>query len=259
MLKSSLFFAVSLFALLANTSITLAQNDKEESALAKKLNEAMASDIREDKERERDRNRRPIQTLEFFGITPDMKVLELIPGGGWYTKLLAPALRDDGELHVAIGTSRVKEKLLSMKGVDKTNVIEIDLEIENSEIPRLRTVEAFSIPEQGFDAALTFRNMHNFDATGRKNINDAVFNSLKAGGIYGVVDHTLRHMESFTLENRRRADPVLMIKEIQEAGFEFVDYSDLHYRPDDELRYEVGRKSVSGNTDRFTLLFRKPK
>ena len=59
-------------------------------------------------------------------------------------------------------------------------------------------------------------------------------------------------------ENRRRMDPVLAIKEIEAAGFEFVDYSDLHYRLDDELRYEVGRRSVSGNTDRFTLLFKKP-
>jgi len=45
---------------------------------------------------------------------------------------------------------------------------------------------------------------------------------------------------------------------VQAAGFELVDYSDLHYRPDDELRYEVGRATVTGNTDRFTLLFRKP-
>ena len=51
---------------------------------------------------------------------------------------------------------------------------------------------------------------------------------------------------------------MLAIREIQAAGFEFVDYSDLHYRPDDELRFEVGRKTVTGNTDRWTLKFRKP-
>ena len=58
--------------------------------------------------------------------------------------------------------------------------------------------------------------------------------------------------------NRSRVDPVLAIKEIQAAGFEFVDYSDLHYRQDDELRYEVGAKTVTGNTDCWTLKFRKP-
>ena len=66
-------------------------------------------------------------------------------------------------------------------------------------------------------------------------------------------------MQPDDVENRRRVDPVLMIKEIQSVGFELVDFSDLHYRLDDELRYEVGRRSVSGNTDRFTLLFRKPR
>jgi len=65
-------------------------------------------------------------------------------------------------------------------------------------------------------------------------------------------------MAADTAESWRRMDPVQMIKEIEAAGFRFVDYSGLHYRPDDELRYEVGRKSVTGNTDRFTLLFEKP-
>ena len=85
-----------------------------------------------------------------------------------------------------------------------------------------------------------------------------MFDSLKPGGLYGVVDHTARHMEPENYENRRRIDPVMVIKEMLDIGFEFVDYSSLHYRADDELRFEVGRRSVSGNTDRFTLLFRKP-
>ena len=90
-------------------------------------------------------------------------------------------------------------------------------------------------------------------------MNKAVFDALKPGGTYAVVDHTRRHMQKLNNENGRRVDPVLAIKEIQQAGFEFVDYTNLHYRPDDELRYEVGRKTVTGNTDRFTFKFIKPK
>ncbi|MFZ1625433.1 MAG: methyltransferase, partial [Gammaproteobacteria bacterium] len=56
----------------------------------------------------------------------------------------------------------------------------------------------------------------------------------------------------------RRVDPVLAIKEVQAAGFVFEDFTNLHYIPDDELRYEVGRRSVTGNSDRFALRFRKP-
>jgi predicted methyltransferase len=110
----------------------------------------------------------------------------------------------------------------------------------------------------GLDMAVTFRNLHNFEADSRARINGAVFKALKRGGLYGVVDHTRRHMEPDYSENRRRIDPVLVIKELLDQGFEFVDYADLHYRADDELEYEVGRKTVTGNTDRFTLLFRKP-
>ena len=251
------------FLLLINTllisSLLFSSNlSAEETELGVKIKAALASENRTAKEIERDRNRKPVETLDFFGIEPDMKVLELIPGGGWYTKLLAPALKEKGELFVAIGTGRVKEKLLPIEAFSEINVLEPKFEVSSGSQPRLRTINEFSIGEKGFDAALTFRNMHNFDAAGRKNINKAVFKALKRGGIYGVVDHTKRHMEAFTAENRRRADPVEIIKELLEAGFEFVDYSDLHYRADDELRYEVGRKSVTGNTDRFTLLFRKP-
>jgi predicted methyltransferase len=59
-------------------------------------------------------------------------------------------------------------------------------------------------------------------------MNKVAFDALKPGGIYAVVDHTTRHMEEPTRANRRRVDPVLAIHEIQQAGFEFVDYSDLH-------------------------------
>ena len=108
------------------------------------------------------------------------------------------------------------------------------------------------------DMVLTVRNLHSYDAAGREIINRAVFEALKSGGHYGVIDHTARHMEPANSENRRRMDPVGVVKEMLDVGFEFVGYSDLHYRADDELEYEVGRRSVSGNTDRFTFLFRKP-
>ncbi len=231
----------------------------EETKLAALVNGALESEVRTEAERDRDANRKPLKTLEFFGITPDMKVLELIPGGGWYTKLLAPALKDEGELYVAIGTTRVKEKLIPVKGFESIKVLEPKFEVSDGNQPRLRTIDEFDLGEKGFDAVLTFRNMHNFDAPGRNNINKAVFKALKRGGVYGVIDHTRRHMEPFTAENRRRADPVTIIKEALDAGFELANYSDLHYKADDELRFEVGRKSVTGNTDRFTLLFRKPK
>lgn len=230
----------------------------QDDVVAAKIRAAMAADIRTEAEVARDRNRKPVETLAFFGLTDDMRVLELLPGGGWYTKLLGPVLRENGELYVAIGTDNVQQNLVTQPGFDRINVIDIGVELERTGPFGTRNVAAFDFGIDDIDLAVTFRNMHNFTPAGRANINAAVFAALKSGGHYGVVDHTLRHMEPMTNENRRRADVVEIIKEVLAAGFEFVDYSDLHYRPDDELRYEVGRATVTGNTDRFTLLFRKP-
>ncbi|MEX2494495.1 MAG: hypothetical protein WD448_00320 [Woeseia sp.] len=223
-----------------------------------KIREAMNGDVRSAAEVARDENRRPVETLSFFGLRDDMRVLELLPGGGWYTKILAPVLRDNGELYVAIGTGNVSQNLVTQPGFDHVRVVDIGVGMENTGPFRTNSVPPFDFGLTGLDLAVTFRNMHNFTPEGRGNINDAVFKALRSGGFYGVVDHSRRHMEPMTEENRRRADVVQIIKEVLTAGFEFVDYSDLHYIPDDELRYEVGRRTVTGNTDRFTLLFRKP-
>jgi len=222
------------------------------------IEKAMESEIRSDKEKKRDRNRKPVQTLEFFGIKDDMKVLELIPGGGWYTKLLAPALAENGQYYVAIGSGRVAKNLLNQPGFEKAKVLSPDTKMSYNKELGDYEIDAVNFNVSDLDAVLTFRNYHNLITSARKDLNVAVYGALAPGGIYGVIDHTRRHMQKDNDENGRRFDPVLAIKEIEQAGFEFVDYSSLHYRADDELRYEVGRKTVSGNTDRFTLLFKKP-
>ncbi len=223
-----------------------------------KISAAMEGDIRTEAEVERDRNRKPVETLEFLGLKDDMRVLELLPGGGWYTKILAPTLRENGELYVAIGTSRVNRDLLTEDGFDHVKVLDIGVSSKRTGPFRTSNIGAFEFGVSDVDLALTFRNWHNFTPEGRHNMNAAVYKALKSGGHFGVIDHTKRHMEPMTAENRRRADPVQIIHEALAAGFEFVDFADLHYRADDELRSEVGRKTVTGNTDRFTLLFRKP-
>jgi len=241
------------FALVVLAGNAFAAND-----IDSKVEAALADDARPQTDRDRDRNRRPLETLNFFGLEDDMRVLELIPGGGWYTRVLAPVLADNGKLYVAIGAGRIKEGLLKEPGFERVELLQTDDNLHRPEGSRFYHLDDFDLGISGLDMVLTFRNMHNFDADSRDRLNTQVFTALKSGGLYGVVDHTMRHMEPANYENRRRIDPVLVIKELLELGFEFVDYSDLHYRADDELEYEVGRRSVSGNTDRFTLLFRKP-
>ena len=236
--------------------ITLAVADDFD-VVREKLDAAKVADIRGEADMERDRNRRPHATLEFFGLRDDMKVVELLPGGGWYTKLLAPVLAENGEYFVAYGTGRVEERLVGQPGFEGIQLTAGDSNLYRPEGSRFYVLENAELDVTDVDIVFTFRNYHNFSLEGRAAMNDAVFAALKPGGVYAVVDHSRRHMEVDNNENRRRVDPVLVIKEIEAAGFEFVDYSDLHYRPDDELRYEVGRATVTGNTDRFTFKFRK--
>lgn len=223
-----------------------------------KVEAALAAESRPQADRDRDRNRKPLETLNFFGLKDDMRVMELLPGGGWYTRVLAPVLAENGKLYVALGTGRVKERLIGTPGFEKVEALETNENLHRPEGERFYAMDDFKFGVSDLDMVLTFRNVHNFGAESRAMMNQQVFKSLKSGGLYGVVDHTRRHMEATGNENRRRIDPVLVIKELLDIGFEFVDYTDLHYRADDELEYEVGRRSVSGNTDRFTMLFRKP-
>lgn len=219
---------------------------------------ALSAKSRPDADRARDANRKPLETLTFFRFTEDMRVLEMLPGGGWYTRILAPVLADKGALYVALGTNSIRDGLLTEDRFGHVNVLETGANVRRTEQRGVYVLDPFDFGVSELDLVLTFRNLHNFSGATRRLINDAAFKALKSGGHYGVIDHTRRHMEASVPENRRRLDPVLAIRELEDAGFEFVDFSDLHYRQRDKLDLEVGEESVTGRTDRFTLLFRKP-
>lgn len=212
----------------------------------------LRGDIREAAETARDANRKPAEVLEFFGLEDDMKVLEISPSGGYWSKFLGPTLcANGGELVFTVPVSeRFRSEVMSLDGMECTSAINGDI--------TLRNIPPFEFEEGGFDMALTFWNLHNPSAEGRRNLNRAVFNALRPGGVYGAVDHTRRHMQPDSRAVGRRLDPVLVIKEMVDVGFEFVDFSPMHYHPEDDLSLEVGTPGVRGNTDRFVLKFRKP-
>jgi predicted methyltransferase len=223
------------------------------------IKEVMQMEHRTDEDKKRDRNRSPIHALSFFGLEQNMKVIEFAPGGGWYTKILAPLLEKEGELHLAYKSEWLDnlDKLLAKKGFQSTTKLPIELEWNNSEFKY--DLGELSFKMNDADMILNIREYHNFNLTDKAKLNNEAFNALKPGGTYVIVDHTRRHMEKETRELARREDPVKVILEVQAAGFILEKSSDMFFRPDDELRYEVGRKTVTGNTDRFTLVFRKPK
>jgi len=252
--------AVLSLALVAFAAPATAQFMPEKlSPLGEKIEAAMKADIRTPEEKARDAERKPRKTLEFMGLRDDQKVVELLPAGGYFTKILGPVLADKGELHVAIGTTRLEPVLKSTPSLQKVKVAPADAALKPAAGKMgLFEMGPFSLGVKDVDLVVTFRNYHNMTPEARANLNNAVFAAVKKGGLYSILDHTRRHNEPDTAESWRRMDPVLVIKEVQAAGFVLDDFSSLHYTPDDELRYEVGRKSVTGNTDRFILRFRKP-
>ena len=132
---------------------------------------------------ERDGARHPYETLSFFGITPKMTVIEISPGGGWYTEILAPYLRNDGKLIAGAG-ARFKTKLDSIPAVyDKVVLANMDAsgKLDYS-------------PKNSADMVLTFRNVHNWVSSGdatTKNVFQNAYDALKPGGVFGIVEHRL--------------------------------------------------------------------
>lgn len=218
----------------------------------------MRGEIRTPEERARDSARLPVEILSFFGMREDMRVIEILPAGGWFTKILAPVLRDKGKLYVTHPPGFYADAFARVKGLPGLDKVE--------EIDWGGTGKAGDGPfgpsgpwnVEPVDMVVTFRNYHNFSPEDRATVNKSAFDALKPGGWYGIVDHTRRHNEPTNRDNRRRVDPVRVIKEVQDAGFVLVDFSDLYYRPDDALTLEVANPAVNDRTDRIALLFRKP-
>lgn len=227
------------------------------SAMEAKLEAALAMDHRSEENRGRDDNRNPVEAMHFCRLRDSMTVIEFGPGSGWYTEILGPALQEKGRLIIVYPDSWMKklDALLTRDFMSAVEKYPIDISW-NAEEKRFNVGDvAYNVSDA--DLALNIREYHNLGPDGAGRLNRATYDALKPGGYYCIIDHTRRHMEARNQENRRRADPVSVILEVQAAGFELVDYSDLFFKPDDELRYEVGRKTVKGNTDRFSLLFRK--
>jgi predicted methyltransferase len=225
---------------------------------SERLQAAMDAESRPAKDKARDANRLPKETLSFFGIDSDQRVLELLPGGGWYTRLLAPALEGSGQLYLAFA-GRLSDEIKAEPFMKEVVFLEVDAPFEETEHRGIFNVPPFEFGVENLDAVLTFRNLHNMTSTARANANKAVFEALAPGGVYGVIDHTRRHNEPSDAKNWRRLDPVMMIQEIEAAGFVFDASSNLHARPGDSLELEVGDEAVTGRTDRFTLRIRKQK
>ncbi len=249
-----------LTALMALSASVLSVQAAGTLSVKEKAEKAVKLKYRTEEEKERDWNRNPVGAIEFMGLKDDMKVIEFGPGGGWYTKILGPILKEKGQLIIAYKEEWMKDldkilKTKHLKHVKKVGIDGMDWNGPKKEF----SFKGVDFKTTDADMFLSIREYHNLPEDDRATFNNAVFRALKPGGSYIVIDHTRRHMEPSNEENWRRDDPVTVIKEVLDAGFTFTKHSNMFYRADDELRYELHRRSVRGNTDRFFFVFHKPK
>lgn len=252
----TLGFFIPLVLLITSAFTYPAYADGHSSNAQSAIEKAVASDIRSEQEKARDTSRKPVEALKFFGLEEDMRVLELVPGSGWYTKILNEVVKNKGQLYVAISTRRLNFDEPWLQGVQ---VAGSGYAFERADAPGyVANLSEGSFEVKNLDMVLTFRNVHNLTVAARNKLNADVYDALAPGGIYGVIGHTKRHMVPGNAEIWRRTDPVQIIKEALDAGFEFEAYSNIHYRPADELVFDSQHESIKGDSDRFTLKFRKP-
>lgn len=250
------------------------------------LDAALAGAHRSDDNKARDAARRPKQTLEFFGIERTMTVAELWPGGGWYTDILGPYLRDEGTLIVTNwptdGESRYAEYGKKFAGkISAAPEVYGDVTIVTAPTDKDQAWEL--APEGTLDAVVTFRNSHGWHNNGQtQQIYGAAFRALKPGGILGVVQH--RAAEG---ANPDETSPMgylpqaFVVENVVAAGFELVEASELNANPNDTKDYPGGvwtlppnlrgpergteqseedkaKYMAIGESDRMTLKFKKP-
>ena len=236
------------------------------------LKGAVASEDRTPKNTLRDSSRNPVETLSFFGIESDMVVIELSPGGGWYTEILANYIHYPGTL-IAAHWSKDSEIAYYRRG-------RANFEKKMSNNPmygRVEIVDLYSelAEENSVDAVLTFRNLHNWLGPNLDNIFSNTFKSLKPGGVFGIVEH--RAKPGTSMEMMKKSGYVTeahAIKIAKKHGFELAAKSEINANPKDTADHPKGvwtlppnyrlkdkdRKKYSdiGESDRMTLLFRKP-
>lgn len=282
-LLSTLAFAACLSV---NSQPASAHGDKPHApaatAAANPLDAILAGDWRSDKNKARDGYRHPSETLAFFGVKPDQKVIEIWPGGGWYLEVLAPLVREHGSYTAIVSDPAKASTPKAQESTTKSNQALRDKISARPEVygaaKLLETDNAAPVlgAPGSADVVLTFRNAHNWVMAGREQLMfKAFFDVLAPGGTLGVVDHRAPADQDPALMKTSGYLPEAYVIGLAEAaGFKLVGKSEVNANPKDTKDYAEGvwtlpptltlgdkdreKYLAIGESDRMTLRFVKP-
>jgi len=225
------------------------------------IGDAVADPGRPAEQKQDDENRKPAETMQFAGIKPGDKVVELIPGRGYFTRIISKVVGPKGHVYALSPPRRPNAAPDSPDPVSWTTAIAADPAYSNVSV-QAGPVTTVAVPEPA-DVVFTSRNyhdVHNIPNIDMAAFNKSIFEALKPGGVYIVLDHTAAAgsgaRDTSTLH---RIDPAAVKAEALAAGFVFAGQSNVLANPQDAHTAPVFDASVKSKTDQFILKFRKPK
>lgn len=236
---------------------------------------AIESDRRTADNKTRDEARNPAETLKFFGVKPSMVVLEIGPGAGWYSEILAPYLAGEGALIVGLPDPE-GESAKYRKGWEA--LVKADESLYGTVRDIVFDPPTFKdLPDETVDVALSIRNVHGWVSAGTVDAAfEAIYKSLKPGGIFGLIDHRApKGSDPAEVSKTGYVPEAFVIERAEAAGFKLQEKSEINANPKDTTDHpngvwslppslnndsdEQNQKALEiGESDRMTLRFVKP-
>jgi predicted methyltransferase len=249
------------FAALAATLLGAITVDARDVSADKAIAAAIADPARPEADRSRDADRKPKETLLFAGAHPGERVMELLPGQGYFTRLFSLVVGEKGKVYALTRPRPANAPADAPDPGAPIQALAKDPHFGNISVSTL-DVKALAAPEP-VDMVWTSQNYHdlhnipNLDVVG---FNKAVFNALKPGGVYIVLDHAAAPgSEAHDTSTLHRIDPEVVKREVTAAGFTLSGSSDILRNPADDHTLKVFDPAIRGKTDQFILKFSKPK
>jgi predicted methyltransferase len=222
---------------------------------------AVADKGRPEADTKRDADRKPAEMLEFAGVKQGQTVVDLIPGGGYFTRIFSKAVGPKGTVYAVGGPPRPATDPAKPPPPPAQDTIAADPNYSNVKSIHAPLQNGLSIPTQA-DLVWTSQNYH--DVKNVPNIDmlafdKAIYNSLKPGGVFIVLDHVANPGDPNSTKTQHRIDPAVVKQEVTAAGFKFEGESTVLKNPADDHTKGIRDGFSQGQTDQFIYKFRKPK